>query len=81
MCKKGTELLLRVPIPADLSHTGEFRWDVKPVDACIAPLVDALNQAGIYTAGCCCGHEKAEGNIILHDGRILIIRVPPRFAP
>ena len=74
MCKWGTDTLLRVPIPAELSHTGEFRWDVKPVDSCIAPIVKALNDAGIYTANACCGHGKSDGSITLHDGRELVIR-------
>lgn len=74
MCEWGTEVILNVPIPADLSYTGEFRWDNKAIDACIAPIIDALNQAGIYTASCCCGHGKGEGSIVLHDGRKLTVR-------
>lgn len=80
MCKWGTDILLRVPIPPELSHTGDFHWDTKGIDACIAPLVDALNKAGIYTSQSCCGHGKAPGRIDLHDGRILWIdssEVPP----
>ena len=76
MCKQGNDILLNVPIPAHLSHTGEFRWDVKAIDSCIAPIVDALNKAGIYTSGCCCGHGESDGDIILHDGRTLVIIVP-----
>jgi len=74
MCFRGNEIILKVPIPANLSHTGEFRLALKPIDSCIAPIVKALNDAKIYTAGCCCGHGETDGNIILHDGRILIIR-------
>jgi hypothetical protein len=73
MCKWGTDTLLRVPIPAGLSHTGMLRWDDKPVDSCIADIVQALNDAGLYTANCCCGHGKTDGTILLHDGRKLII--------
>lgn len=73
MCEWGTEVQLLVPMPAELSHTGEFRWAIKGIDACIAPIVQALNDAGIYTANCCCGHGKAEGTIFLHDGRVLRI--------
>ncbi len=73
MCQHGDEVILRVPMPAHLSHTGAFRWADKGVDRCIAPIVQALNDAGIYTANCCCGHGKANGEIILHDGRILQI--------
>ena len=74
MCKFGDDVLLRVPIPADLSYTGEFRWAEKGIDRCIAPIVKALNDAGIYTANCCCGHGKEDGIILLHDGRILVIK-------
>ena len=73
MCEWGTDTELWVAIPANLSHTGEFHWDMKGVDACIAPIVQALNQAGIYTASSCCGHGKVPGSILLHDGRILTI--------
>ena len=74
MCEWGTEVELFVLIPAQLSHTGELRWDKKKIDACIAPIVDALNNAGIYTASSCCGHGKGDGEILLHDGRELIIK-------
>lgn len=74
MCQHGDVVMLRVPIPAHLSHTGEMRWEMKDVDACIAPIVEALNAAGIYTAGCCCGHGEIDGSILLHDGRELIIK-------
>lgn len=73
MCQWGNETLCLVPMPAELSHTGEFRWAIKGVDACIAPIVDALNAAGIYTANSCCGHGKSPGRIALHDGRELVI--------
>jgi hypothetical protein len=43
------------------------------VDGCIAPLVSALNAAGIETIACCCGHGKRPGNIALKDKRELII--------
>ncbi len=43
------------------------------IDACIAPIVDALNQAGIYTIGSCCGHGRSSGSIVLADGREMII--------
>lgn len=74
MCQWGTEVQLLVPIPPELSHTGQFRWAIKGVDACIADIVQALNEAGIYTANSCCGHSKLEGEIYLHDGRVLAIR-------
>lgn len=35
------------------------------VDACIAPLVAALNVFGIETMGACCGHGKYNPSIII----------------
>lgn len=73
MCKHGDSVDALVNIPADLSHTGEARWATKPIDRCIAPLVRALNDGGVLTAGSCCGHGKAPGSIILQDGRVLVV--------
>ena len=73
MCEHGNDVVLFVPIPASLSYTGEFRWDWKGVDECIAPIVNALNMAGIYTSSSCCGHGKQCGIISLHDGRLIEI--------
>ena len=71
-CKRKTEMLL-VNIPAHLSHTGEARWEYKPIDSCIAPIVAALNDHDILTASSCCGHGEYLGSIILQDGRVLLI--------
>ena len=46
---------------------------VRAIDHCIHHLVAALNAANIRTVGSCCGHGKMNGNIILEDGRVLII--------
>ena len=73
MCEWGNSTILLVPIPAELSYSGKFRWDYKGIDICIAPIVKALNDANIYTAQSCCGHGKGNGEIVLHDGTILII--------
>jgi hypothetical protein len=73
MCRHGDDVMLCVPIPAHLSHTGAARWDMKGVDRCIAPIVEALNAHGILTEGCCCGHGKIPGSIMLQDGRELVI--------
>ena len=73
MCDWGTCVDLNVPISRELSRDGNSRWDKKSIDQCLAPLVDALNKAGIYTASSCCGHGKEFGHIWLQDGRVLII--------
>jgi len=79
MCTWGTDIILPVLICAEDSYTGIERWDYKAIDSCIAPIVKALNDAGIYTRGSCCGHGKSDGWIALHDGRVLIIR--HEFSP
>lgn len=61
MCRQGDTVLITANgAPRD-------------VDRCIAPLVDALNSAGIATVACCCGHGVRPGTIALVDGRELII--------
>ncbi len=43
------------------------------VDACIVPIVRALNDGGIVTDASCCGHFNRWGTIMLKDGRELLI--------
>lgn len=74
MCKVGEYELVRVKIPADLSHTRKSRWKKAQIDRCIAPVVRALQEGGIDMRGSCCGHGKMDGDIHLQDGRILIIK-------
>lgn len=73
MCKWGTTTLVRVKIPADLSCDGKEKWKDCGIDSCIAPIVAALQAAGIDMRGSCCGHGKREGEIELEDGRGLLI--------
>jgi hypothetical protein len=73
MCRHGDTKDLRVLIPAHLSHTGADRWDTKAIDSCLADIVEALNAAKLYTLTSCCGHGRGRGEIVLHDGRMLVI--------
>ena len=73
MCEHGDTIILTVPISAEASHTGKFRWSLKPIDRCISPYVKALNNSELYTAGSCCGHGKNMGEIIMHNGTIIHI--------
>lgn len=43
------------------------------VDSEIAPIVEALNSAGLETVASCSGHGHRPGNIALRDGREIII--------
>ena len=73
MCKWGDDVIISLKIPADLSHTGEVHWKEVKIDACIAPIVDALQKSGIDMRWSCCGHGKTIGHIDLQDGRILVL--------
>ncbi len=50
-----------------------IRRRVEHIDFCIAHIVAALNAANIETLASCCGHGKILGNVVLADGRWLII--------
>lgn len=50
--------------------------DGKPTvwcDPCIAPIVTALNSAGIRTSASCCGHGRLAPSIALADGRWVLL--------
>ena len=74
MCKWGTDEIVEVTIPAELSHTGKERQKKVGIDSCIASIIKVLNAGGIRTDYCCCGHGEKDGVILLHDGRVLMIR-------
>ena len=42
-------------------------------DPCIAPIIAALNSAGLATKASCCGHGYRPGRISLRDGRELFL--------
>ena len=50
---------------------------VECIDFCIHQIVAALNAGGVRTIASCCGHGKMKGNILLEDGRVLIIQKKP----
>ncbi len=45
----------------------DFATKTVCVDACIAEQIMSLWQAGIFTRGCCCGHNRDFPNVFLHD--------------
>lgn len=61
MCAWGTNVEMEL---------GGRTWGV---DACIAPIIAALNAGGVPTIGSCCGHGKEPGSILLADGRELVV--------
>ena len=50
------------------------KWEEKYIDACIYPIVQALQTAGINMIASCCGHHVTDGWITLNDSRILALK-------
>lgn len=71
MCKWGTDkevILMRSKIISG-------RKKIK-VDACIAPLIQMLNDYGIETIACCCGHGKtAKSHIRISSQNIVLTQL------
>lgn len=65
MCKLGETVEMELPI------VGEIRQGKADIDKCIAPIIKALNDGGIITKGCCCGHKEVMGYIHLANGKYL----------
>lgn len=76
MCDDHSGVLITIPTASTHRPDGTPRPDgnKRGIDACIAPIVQALNDAGVGTAASCCGHGKRPGRITLRDGRDLVIR-------
>ena len=76
MCKWGTDknvLLMKQKL-----FSG--RIEIK-VDACIAPLIQMLNDYGIETIACCCGHGKtAKSHIRISSKNILLTKLGDDFS-
>lgn len=72
MCKHGTYKKVKVLIPARYAAEGVDVWKIKLIDSCIADIVEAL-QGKIKTIGSCCGHGESKGEILLLDGRKLVV--------
>ena len=65
MCKPGNTVEMELPV------VGEIRQGTAAIDKCIAPVIRALNDGGVITRGCCCGHGKVMGYIHLANGKYL----------
>lgn len=61
MCKWGThETVYCIRRNNDLYPDG---WHPIAVDSCLAPTIREMNERGIITTGCCCGHGNGNGFI------------------
>jgi len=69
LCKFGTDRLVRLCKAKEISGR-----EAVPVDECLAPLVQMLNDYGIETIACCCGHGKTSKSYIrIHSKNIQLI--------
>ena len=58
-----------------LSEKGEL------IDSCISPLVQMLNDYGIETIACCCGHGKTtKSSIRISSNNILLTQLGEDFS-
>lgn len=62
-----------VKIPADLNCTKKEEFIMMKIDSRIADIVDSLQKGGMDMRSSCCGHGKGFGDILLQDGRILLV--------
>jgi len=60
MCKYGTYKLLKV----------NYRNLERCIDACIANEIKELNENGIITLGCCCGHGEHAPVVLVNEKSI-----------
>lgn len=68
MCEQNIDA-----VQVNLARMREDGRTHAPVDPCIAPIVQALNDAGLPTRASCCGHGKQPGRITLWDGREIFL--------
>ena len=67
MCKWGTDQFVRLCKAKEISKKTKIK-----VDKCLAPLVQILNDYGIETITCCCGHDKTKFSYIrIHPKNLL----------
>jgi len=69
MCHWGTDAPVVLNRPREVSGRTTIM-----VDACIAPEVQILNDTGVWTLGCCCGHGQAEPHALIHFESVAIAR-------
>jgi len=73
MCEWGNVETMEIVASSEYAADGEVHKKTIDVDSCIAPIVRALNEAGIKTIASCCGHGERVGIITLERGRNLLV--------
>lgn len=74
MCEWGSDIEVK-NLRAGGNHPDfPLHYRTWKIDACLAPIVQALNVGGVETVQACCGHGREDGIIELADGRTLVVR-------
>lgn len=68
MCKWGKYKKVKLCKPRE--NSGRIKIYV---DSCISKLVQELNNHGVHTEGCCCGHFKGDGEILINSDSFEIL--------
>ena len=68
MCKWNTYKNIKLAYPRENSGR-----TIVPIDKCISNLIEIMNKHKIHTRGCCCGHNKAEGSILIDSDSYRIL--------
>lgn len=64
MCQQGNSEVVNLP---DHIHPDKENRTVS-LDRCIADTIKALWAADVQTLGCCCGHGKADPDVVIAQG-------------
>lgn len=68
MCVWGKNKIVKLAYPMENSKRTKIL-----VDFCLYPIIFILNKYKIHTVGCCCGHFKANGGILIHPDSFKIL--------
>ncbi len=58
MCKWGTDTKIKL-----------YSGKVIKIDSCLKEIIEAMDKFGVKTVGCCCGHGKSRGSIMIDNER------------
>lgn len=77
MCKRGNEVVVKIPDNIDIRYNSPDRPNRQTVciDECLADEIRYLWSKGVKTAGCCCGHGEIKmASILVEKESIEIMR-------
>lgn len=72
MCDWGTDTIIHV-IRRNNPNVPDG-WHPMAVDACIAAYVQTMNNQGVITVGCCCGHGRGQPIVLVDAESVLLLK-------